>query len=471
MPQHAAGPCMECGRTSAVAVEGNCMMKRDAGRRAIVLAGEFLSVAGVLLAAAPAGAFTTDARRLGMASAVVPGSRDLASVNVAYQAMPSRRDGRGFVVPLPLGLVQLAQDFPTFDANDPDFSVTRLANLAINPPFFMETQSANELSGDISLTISRNSFAIYFEDAQSLLPQEPLNVGTLYERPLVGLGLFGVRSYLAPVVSLEGRVAFDDALYGVLSRGEPLLPNSSYSMNAGGESMGGAAFNAGYAGGGWGREGGDGLYFGAFTKYIMGFGFGKADTRFSLATSDTIFGDSNPLDVGYDATTRVSRFGNIGNGMGFDTGVAYRVGGIDLGVGVRDLAAKVRWGSTEVEHSYLDPFTDEVVTETVATNEPFTSKLPTQTTFNVSWTGARTILAADLSTNRWGTEMHAGAERRVGPLALRGGVLTDEKDRMQYAWGAGVGLAHVWVDVGFQTHNRTITGERGLTLGTSLAIR
>jgi len=67
--------------------------------------------------------------------------------------------------------------------------------------------------------------------------------------------------------------------------------------------------------------------------------------------------------------------------------------------------------------------------------------------------------------------MHAGAERRLGPMALRGGVLTDDQERMQYAWGAGVGLAHVWVDVGFQTHNRTVTGERGLTLGTSLAIR
>lgn len=334
----------------------------------------------------------------------------------------------------------------------------------------METQSPGELNGDISLTISRNSFAIYFEDAQSLLPQEPLNVGTLYERPLVGLGLFGVRSYVAPVMSLEGRIAFDDALYGVLSRGEPLLPNSSYRMSAGGESMGGASFNVGYAGGG-GRDNGDGLYFGGFTKYIMGFGFGKADTQFSLATSDTIFGDSNPLDVGYDATTRVSRFGNIGNGMGFDTGVAYRVGAVDVGVGIRDLGAKVRWGSTEVEHTFLDPFTDTVVTETVATNEPYTSKLPTQTTFNVSWSGQRTILAADVSTNRWGTEMHAGAERRLGPLALRGGVLTDDKEKMQYAWGAGVGLAHVWVDVGFQTHNRTVTGERGLTLGTSLAIR
>src|SRR5262249_40985413 len=123
------------------------------------------------------------------------------------------------------------------------------------------------------------------------------------------------------------------------------------------------------------------------------------------------------------------------------------------------------------EHSYLDHSTNQTVTETLATDEPYTSQLPTQTTLNAAWNGAATVLAADLTTSRWGTEMHLGAERKVGPLALRGGILTDEASRMQDAWGAGVGFAHVWVDLGFQTHNHTITGERGLTLGTSLAIR
>jgi hypothetical protein len=35
----------------------------------------------------------------------------------------------------------------------------------------------------------------------------------------------------------------------------------------------------------------------------------------------------------------------------------------------------------------------------------------------------------------------------------------------------GVGLSRLWLDLGFQTHSRSITGERGLMLGTSLAIR
>jgi hypothetical protein len=439
---------------------------RERAARAIVVA------LAAWTAAAPAAAFTTDARRLAMGSVLTPGGGELAVTNVAYQAMPARRDGRGAVVPLPLGLAQLAADFPTFDAQDPDFSITRIANLAASPPFFLELRSPqNQLDGDIEIAIGRNAFSIDFADARELLPQAPVDMGGVYARPLFGLGIRGARTYVAPLVSLEGRVAFDDALYAALARGEALQPNSTYAMQADGEAMAGTSFNVGWSGGGWGRDGGDGLYLGSFAKYILGFGFGRADSRFTLATADTIFGDNDPLDVGYDAMTRVSRFGRLGNGIGFDVGAAYRRRGFDVGLGVRDLGAQVRWSATEVEHTFLDDTTGEMQTETLATGEGYTSRLPVQTAFNVAWTGGATLLAADLVTSRWGTTGHLGAERRVGPLALRAGLLTDERERLQYAWGAGIGAAHVWVDVGFQTHNRSITGERGLTLGTSLAIR
>ncbi len=197
---------------------------------------------------------------------------------------------------------------------------------------------------------------------------------------------------------------------------------------------------------------------------------GTAESRSQITELAAIF-EAKIDDVGYDALTRVSRFGRFGNGFGFDAGVAWRRRGLDVGLGVRDLASQVHWTGTEVEHTYLDDVTGELQTETVATGENYTSRLPTQTALNAAWTGTTTTLAADVVTSRWGTSLHAGAERRIGPLALRAGMLTDSEWRLQYAWGAGVGAGHVWLDVGFQTHNRSITGERGLTLGTSLAIR
>src|SRR5512134_1894546 len=95
--------------------------------------------------------FTVDARRLGMGGVVIPGCQELLALNVAYHSVPARPGVIGVVVPIPLGVVQLAQDPPSFDPDAPDFSVTRLANLALNPPFYLELAHPSDLDGDISI--------------------------------------------------------------------------------------------------------------------------------------------------------------------------------------------------------------------------------------------------------------------------------------------------------------------------------
>jgi hypothetical protein len=329
------------------------------------------------------------------------------------------------------------------------------------------------MDGDIAISIARNALAIDFQDARELLPQEPVRAGSVFSPQLINLGIRGARTSAGPILHAEGRLAFDDPLYGVLAGGQPLLPNSTYGFRADASTMAGMGFNAGWAGGGWGtsqREG-DGLFLGAYAKYILGFGFGLADTRLGLATADTIFGEGDPLDVSYEGWTRYSRLGRVGNGYGFDLGAAYRHGPIDLGVGLRDVGSRMHWGSTELEHSYLDEASGEIVSETVARGESFVQRLPMQTTVNVSWSGRSTVLAADLTTSRWGTMTHLGAERKIRWLALRGGLLTDERKELQYACGVGLGVGSVWFDVGMQTHGFALTQERGYTLGTSFALR
>ena len=50
--------------------------------------------------------------------------------------------------------------------------------------------------------------------------------------------------------------------------------------------------------------------------------------------------------------------------------------------------------------------------------------------------------------------------------------MTRSLDRRKYVAAHRLEAAvRPWLDVGFQTHNRTFTGERGLTMGTSIAIR
>jgi hypothetical protein len=41
---------------------------------------------------------------------------------------------------------------------------------------------------------------------------------------------------------------------------------------------------------------------------------------------------------------------------------------------------------------------------------------------------------------------------------------------IQYAWGGGVRLGPVGFDVGFFTHSRSLSTERGITMSTTLSI-
>jgi hypothetical protein len=209
---------------------------------------------------------------------------------------------------------------------------------------------------------------------------------------------------------------------------------------------------------------------GAFAKYIMGLGMSQATSRFAMTTADTIFGAANSLETDYNARVRYSEFGQVGNGYGFDVGIGYRSGPLDLGLGIRDLFTHVYWARTVLWESALDD-SGNVHNQIISRDEPYTQKLPTQGILNASWSLRRTMLAADIVTSRLGTLVHLGVERRAGPLALRSGMHTDYDHRIQLAGGIGFGSPRWSIDVAVQTHNRTFTGERGVMLGTSIALR
>ncbi|HZM16385.1 MAG TPA: hypothetical protein VFE28_10300 [Candidatus Krumholzibacteria bacterium] len=421
--------------------------------------------------APPCHGFTVDARRLAMGGVVIPGCQELLALNVAYHSVPARPGVTGVVVPLPLGLVQLTQDMPTFDPQNENFSVTRLANLAMNPPFYLELSRPSDLDGDITLRVSRNEFSILFEDAEALLPQKPFEVGGVWSVPTVGTAVGHTRTYLSPLLYLEGELAFDDAFYAVLARGEPLQPHSTYELDARGETLAGFSVHCAWSAPLRTDVRGNGLYAGAGAKYLLGLGMSHATSQLALSTADTIFGAQNSLRADYNARIRYAEFGQIGNGYGIDLGLGYRAGAVDVGVGVRDLAARVHWGHTLVWESVLDQATGQVQNTIVARNDPFVQSLPTQGTFNIGWMGRSTALAADVTSSRLGTLVHFGAERRAGPLAMRGGVMTDYDARLQWSGGFGIGASGFSFDVALQSHHRTFTGERGLMLATSFGVR
>jgi hypothetical protein len=213
------------------------------------------------------------------------------------------------------------------------------------------------------------------------------------------------------------------------------------------------------------------LYLGAALRYYMGTAYGRAAGDAGFITGDTIFSASGLTE---DVAARVtySRFGNsLGTGPGGDIGIAVVSGPVEFGVGVNDIGAKLTWSDTRVDSTYWDAAGDTVVTQNLLAHVETETDLPVSYLANIALTlGTGTTVGGNIAYNGRRTEIHVGAEQRVGLIALRGGVARDGRKRLQFGFGGGLFFGSVSLDVGFWTHSNSLSDKRGITMATSLSI-
>src|SRR6185295_11508525 len=100
-----------------------------------------------------------------------------------------------------------------------------------------------------------------------------------------------------------------------------------------------------------------------------------------------------------------------------------------------------------------------------------TTKLPISYIANAALRmGTGTTVGGDVVNSGRGTVIHVGAEQRMGPFALRGGVSRDQRKKMQFGWGGGLRLGPIGLDVGFWTHSNSFATQRGITMATSISV-
>src|SRR5206468_8926234 len=69
-----------------------------------------------------------------------------------------------------------------------------------------------------------------------------------------------------------------------------------------------------------------------------------------------------------------------------------------------------------------------------------TARLPVTYIANLGYALGKTTLGVTVLNSGRGTTIQVGGEQRFGMLAARGGVVRDQRKRMQLAWGGGVRL-------------------------------
>lgn len=406
-------------------------------------------------------------------AAQVIGAETQVRYNAAYRAVPQRVFGLRnpkATIPLPLGVVQLINDSSVWDTDSSYFNPISVINYILHPPVYLEIKRPPVPTNDVEFFIGRNELIVDLGESQQLVPDN-------YE--LGGSArLFNVDVAVGPVwiggmswVHNEINVALDDNLRGFLKDAVPAQTNTTYGLDFSGIVQTGVAPQVGYAG----RVLGDStqaLYLGATARYYYGLGYAESRDSLSFTTGDTLFAGSNPVAESFKGTTTLaSPFNGAGSGFGMDLGAVYVRGPLEIGFAVNDIGAQITWANTDIDSLRWDATNNELVDSALASNVESTTKLPVTTLWTVVYgLSERTMLRGGVLINQRGAIFSAGAEQQLGVFRLRGGLARDQRKMVQFAWGGGVRLGPVGLDVGFVTHSRYISEERGITMTTALLI-
>jgi hypothetical protein len=415
------------------------------------------------------------ARRMSMGGVVISHGGEGIAQNVAYRAVPSENQPTS--LPLPLGLVQYAINPPTFNPNNPDFNALELANDLLNPPWHIQIYEPSTPSSDVLVEVSRNSLVIDLDDIQRAIPSENLEHGGVLRFP--GL-MFGVGPVFGGVTSfshVSHTLNLAPELHGALTEAEPFLPGRSYDASDAGVAqalmavVGGAAFPIISPPAGDPYESSElALYGGVRLKYLRGIGYLDATNNIAFTTNDTLFG-ANPVDVDYEGVAHYTGSDDFfsGSGFGLDLGGVLFYKRVEFGFGINDLVHQVTW-TVDVDTFRFNPTINDI--EVI----PGPEDIKRDGQFPVTWyltsavrPGAWTV-AGTLAKNVGSVTVHAGVERWLGRVALRGGTTLDNRQLLQFSVGSGLRFAGVGFDLGLATHSRTITEERGLEMGVSFVL-
>ena len=445
------------------------------------------AVATITLAAAAVPSVTSaqtylDARRMAMGGLFM--MRDeLVRYNVAYQAVPGGLADGKITIPIPVGLVQVLSESPTFDPQDSTFNAFEILDLVMNPPLYLELREATIPDSDIELFIGKNELQLDLHEAQAYIPDDNFTMGSS-SRPLeVGYTFHGFRLGVSGFLQNELEVGLSDNLRAFFREAEPATPNTRYFMTGAGLVQTGFAFGAGYSlralsGSslgltplGYREDGANGIYVGAAVRYYQGVAFAQLGGESGMTTGDTIFGDAVLTD--FTATvvrSDVNGVSQMGRGAGVDLGIALVSNDLTLGFGINDLGATLTWPSAIVELYTLDTLTNVVAKQTLGTGVEAKTELPVSYIVNGSIRIRGTRIGGDLVHSAGGLSIHVGAEQWRDWFALRGGVNRDNRGELQFGAGVGFWFRPVTLDIGLMTHSQSFSGERGIRLGTFVSI-
>jgi len=446
-----------------------------------------VALALVLLVLAPVRAahaqFSFDARRYGMGGVSLSRDGNARRYNPAYRAVKNKNHVAGapkFSIPVPFGLIQFFKDHPInqlghdpmFDPKSTAFNPVALMDVILNPPIFYEVKKAPTPTNDVEFTIGRNQLIVDLGASKVLIPEQDFGLGTTSRLLDVGAGFGGFNVGVMGFIQYDIAFTLDSTLRNFLVNDTTARANTSYFVNSDGTAQAGFAPTLSYAGrlthGAGGPDTDDGFYLGGAVHYYMGATFGRATGPAGFTTGNPVLAATpSPLLNGSLYTSTQA----FGTGVGGDVGVVWISGPFEVGAGVDDIGATLKWNHVKLQRFLYDTASNTIVDSLLVADTTGKTRLPITYIANAALhmtTG--TTVGGDVINSGRGTVIHVGVEQRTGPLALRAGISRDQRKKMQFGAGAGFRLGPLGLDVGFFTHSNSLSTQRAITMATAISI-
>jgi hypothetical protein len=440
-------------------------------RAYVVSLGAVAALSGLTPAPAAAQDWSFDARDIAMGGVGATG-------NLSTKMIAEQRDYTSIV--LPFGLIQVFKDVSIYNPDSSNFDPVRALEYAASPVHYSlnrgQANGGEELFvSDIrNATLSRDlSRYRGFVPANDLLAEglAAPNFGGTIKIVKGEHGSFqGVYIGAGPYLSVRTSAAFDPGLTGVLTTGIN-VPNAAFPISNANEGQVALAITGGYRGRfAWGSGIGsgtdrEGLYLAANYNYLHGFQYENDAMAITLRTAaDGLLIDASNIVLNH-------RHATDGRGFSLDMGVGAVVDRWEVGFGASGIGNRIDWSGVE-QTSYTLPSllsgnSDFIKLSTIAAGDTRV-ELPIDYRGNVAYYSDAWSAAVEVGHGYGGSSFHAGLEKRVGRMEVRGGA------RYTFSkWNptAGVGFdlsRRFSVDIAAFGTNANVERERHTSIAVSL---
>ena len=434
-----------------------------------------LSVLAVLTTAAAASAqdWSFDARDIAMGGVGTTG-------NLATKMIAEQRDYTSIV--LPFGLIQVFKDMNIYNPDSKNFDPVRALEYVASPMHYAldrgTTNNAQELfvsdlrNATISRDLSRYKGFVPANDVLAEGLAAPNFGGTIKLYKGARGSFQGLYVGAGPYLSVHSDSMFDPGLTNVLATGIN-VPNAQFPITTQDQGQVALAITGGYRGRfAWGPGIGsgserEGLYVAANYNFLRGFQYESDAMSIALRT------DASGLLVGASNIVIDHRHSSDGQGYSLDFGVGAVVDRWEVGFGANGVGNHIDWSGLEQTRYTLPSLTSgnsDFITTSVPTAGDTRVELPVDYQANVAYYANRWAAAGEVGHGFGGASLHAGLERRYGPIAVRGGA------RYSFSkWNptAGVGFdlsPRVGLDVAAYGTNANIEQTRDAVIAVSIRI-